>query len=445
MQPIIKHLFQADTLEDVSRERIEAFVEEYPSFGIGHYLLSRKLRGEDIDRFTGEAQRTSLYFTNPFWLQWLLENTGNNGERVAKVDTLPSPPVEQRERPVAVKEPIVVEERVAVEGPAPELVTAPVDEPIRDEEPPYVLEETEEVVTPSNQSTSVNEAPPATDIDIEVSEITPEYAMLPDQIIPLEESSATVQEEKEYVQEESREVVQEETMSAADQLMQRLREARELRESLMQINNDEPAPFTGMAPVADQALAAVEDQAPAPIEEQTTPPIEEQAPAPIAEAAPPPIEPPPPPATEESSVTASIVGPAMSMAEQQPPTEQPLVFEPYHTIDYFASQGIKLTLDENPSDALGKQLKSFTEWLKVMRKLPQKDRQIVPDIAAERTIQSIAAHSVEGKEVVTETMAEVLAKQGMTDKAREVYRKLSLLNPDKFAYFAAKIQQLKTD
>ncbi|HXB91007.1 MAG TPA: hypothetical protein VNU72_01900, partial [Puia sp.] len=158
MQPIIKHLFQADTLEDVSRERIEAFVEEYPSFGIGHYLLSRKLRGEDVDRFTGEAQKTSLYFTNPFWLQWLLENTGNNGERVATIDTLPSPP------------------------------PAPVNEPIRDEEPPFVLEETEEPATPFNEPGSVDHAPPATDIDIEVSEITPEYAMLQDEIIPQEES-----------------------------------------------------------------------------------------------------------------------------------------------------------------------------------------------------------------------------------------------------------------
>jgi hypothetical protein len=118
------------------------------------------------------------------------------------------------------------------------------------------------------------------------------------------------------------------------------------------------------------------------------------------------------------------------------------IFEPFHTIDYFASQGIRLTLDENPTDVLGRQLKSFTDWLKVMRRLPQKEREIVPDRVAEQTIQSFAAHSIEGKEVVTETMAEVLAKQGMPERARIVYEKLSLLNPDKSAYFAAKIEQL---
>jgi hypothetical protein len=40
-------------------------------------------------------------------------------------------------------------------------------------------------------------------------------------------------------------------------------------------------------------------------------------------------------------------------------------------------------------------------------------------------------------------MAEVLAAQGKKAKAREIYRKLSLLNPAKNAYFATKIDQLK--
>ncbi|HEY6502784.1 MAG TPA: hypothetical protein VIZ28_02305, partial [Chitinophagaceae bacterium] len=40
----------------------------------------------------------------------------------------------------------------------------------------------------------------------------------------------------------------------------------------------------------------------------------------------------------------------------------PLTFEPYHTIDYFASQGIKFKEEEKPKDQFGQQLKSFTEW-----------------------------------------------------------------------------------
>jgi hypothetical protein len=89
-------------------------------------------------------------------------------------------------------------------------------------------------------------------------------------------------------------------------------------------------------------------------------------------------------------------------------------------------------------------LKSFTEWLKTMKKLPQKMTEPSPsDEAIDAIIEVSAAHSIEDKEVLTETMAEVLIKQGKSEKAAEVYRKLSLLNPDKSAYFAARIEQLK--
>jgi hypothetical protein len=40
-------------------------------------------------------------------------------------------------------------------------------------------------------------------------------------------------------------------------------------------------------------------------------------------------------------------------------------------------------------------------------------------------------------------MAEVLIKQGLIQKAIEVYEKLSLLDPAKSATFAAKISELK--
>jgi len=40
-------------------------------------------------------------------------------------------------------------------------------------------------------------------------------------------------------------------------------------------------------------------------------------------------------------------------------------------------------------------------------------------------------------------MADVLVQQGRTNKAVEVLKKLSLLNPSKSTYFAAKIEQLK--
>ncbi|MCR6718777.1 MAG: hypothetical protein NVV59_00485 [Chitinophagaceae bacterium] len=55
----------------------------------------------------------------------------------------------------------------------------------------------------------------------------------------------------------------------------------------------------------------------------------------------------------------------------------------------------------------------------------------------------MAAVSISPREVVTEAMAEVWEKQGNRDKAIHIYKKLSLLDPAKSAYFAAKIEQLK--
>ena len=123
-------------------------------------------------------------------------------------------------------------------------------------------------------------------------------------------------------------------------------------------------------------------------------------------------------------------------------TEDSITFEPLHTSDYFASLGIKLSNKVLHSDKLGKQMKSFTEWLKDMKKL-QPDQIPLQSEQADLTIQKLAEASNLEIEVETEAMAEVLIQQGKKQKAIKVYKKLSLLNPSKSAYFAAKIDQLK--
>ena len=121
-----------------------------------------------------------------------------------------------------------------------------------------------------------------------------------------------------------------------------------------------------------------------------------------------------------------------------------LTFEPYHTVDYFASQGIRMKEEDMPKDKFGLQLKSFTEWLKTMRKLPVAEIPVNVDRGSEQKVEQMAQHSITEREIVTEAMAEVWEKQGNMEKAIATYRKLSLLNPSKSSYFAAKIEQLKT-
>jgi len=124
--------------------------------------------------------------------------------------------------------------------------------------------------------------------------------------------------------------------------------------------------------------------------------------------------------------------------------DEEVAFEPLHTVDYFASQGIRIREDMLTNDKLGKQVKSFTDWLKTMKKLhpgklPEQNEVI------ERIIQSSAEESNADAEVLTEAMAEVLIKQNKQEKAIEMYQKLSLMNPSKSAYFAAKIESIKTN
>jgi len=434
---IIQHLFQVSSLEEVSRERLEAFVETYPSYGIGHYLLSCKLQAEGSERFVPETQRTCLYFSNPLWLQWQLQNL--NGKATEKPVTTTPVGTSYREDP-------------AIE----EAATSPMAESaVRVAEPAA-----SEIEEPNVEATVEN-----------VVTMAEEAFVTPESLSTVEAAPITAGEGENLAAVSSSHG----EPTAAEQLLQSIEEARGLRESLQKLDEEAATYEAAPEPVVHEAVTLQEEPASAevapqeePIHDEETPfvldePAEqsvvaEETPQAVAESSAAPAAFVESSAAPEAAAESLPVAEAQPMFEPQPTTEaqaaseeapkaapsvtQDFLFEPYHTIDYFASQGIKLSLDENPQDKLGKQLKSFTEWLKTMRRLPQKDREVVPDRVMEEAIQTSAAHSIQGKDVLTETMAEVLAKQGMREKARAVYEKLSLLNPDKRAYFAAKIEQL---
>lgn len=119
-----------------------------------------------------------------------------------------------------------------------------------------------------------------------------------------------------------------------------------------------------------------------------------------------------------------------------------LSFEPYHTVDYFASQGIRIREEDKNPDRFSRQLRSFTEWLKTMKRLPTGEA-VVGSPTDERKVVQLAEHSIQDRDVLTEAMAEVWEKQGDYAQAIRIYEKLSLLDPGKSSYFAAKIDQLK--
>lgn len=117
--------------------------------------------------------------------------------------------------------------------------------------------------------------------------------------------------------------------------------------------------------------------------------------------------------------------------------------EPLYKVDYFASQGIAAS---KQLDVLGKKVRKFTDWLKEMKQLTP-DRSGVPQLntSAQEEAQAAlkAEASLKNEPIWTQSMAEVLISQGKVDQAKEVYQKLSLLYPEKSAYFASKIDLLQ--
>ena len=65
----------------------------------------------------------------------------------------------------------------------------------------------------------------------------------------------------------------------------------------------------------------------------------------------------------------------------------------------------------------------------------------IPEAVFEMAINSIDRQDI----MISEPLAEIHAKQGRYDKAIEIYRKLSLQNPEKKTYFAAKINHLNKE
>lgn len=114
-----------------------------------------------------------------------------------------------------------------------------------------------------------------------------------------------------------------------------------------------------------------------------------------------------------------------------------------HTVDYFASLGIKFKEQDKPVNKFDLQLKSFTDWLKIIKKAPDNQSDKPSDTKTDQKVAEMAGLSLKDDKIITETMAEVWAKQGDKAKAIEVYQKLSLLDPAKSTYFASRIENLK--
>lgn len=403
------YLTGKQTEADVTVEELEAITQQYPYFGAARLLLAKKAQA--INNPGGEvfAQNAMVHFANPYWFHFKLNEEQLMQEGADLLDEIkPGGTVTEKTtltadeayKAVGREEYLQLEKDVARELANNEgleesiLTEAGVSNPEADEIVPAVSQE---------------------DVPLDKDDIVP--AVLPEDV-PLDKDDIVP----------AVEVTSDDTTEADDivpAVEQEEESAAEIDETLAVAEDEHPEtaslhiPGTGdddyHTPAEDEDAETLEDEEPVagynPVSDKISSVLQEQ----LQEF--------------KKPVAAN--------------TPVPIETEPYHTVDYFASQGIKLSLDQQRQDNLGVKVRKFTDWLKQMKRVNPAPADLGIDEAAEHKVQTIAATSNEVKEVVTEAMAEVLAMQGMNAKAIQVYKKLSFLEPTKSAYFAAKIDNLK--
>jgi len=371
---LVQSLFKKNSLQECSRWELEILADKYPYFGIAQLLVSGKLKEENAAEYDKQVQKTSLYFTNPLWLDYIL-----NKKPLPPGIKLPETNGHVHEAPATAIDTGLTSAEI-IESPATHES--------------FTQDETEESAA-TDTDAAIHEK--EEDIYVEASEIidTKTSNGVPVQT-GAEESSAT------NAAITGIERKDEEETSIAEKV--NIIEEPPANEIPVQIEIAEPSER-----IEPEVIARKEDI----------------------------------PAAGADDGQQQMVSIPSLKEEPLPDINAPLTFDPYHTVDYFASQGIKLSQEEKPKDRFGQQLKSFTQWLKTIKKIPPAEIAQELGKGNEQKVVTLAEHSLEDRDIVTEAMAEVWLKQGNRVKAIEVYKKLSLQNPAKSAYFATLIEQLK--
>ncbi len=401
-------LFYSTVDNDI--DALEKNVKDYPASSIARFLLLYYYKKNGHPKFDELAQQTGVYLNNPYWIQYQLSQAELSKE---------SEESKKEEKPVGMEAGLIstiTSEPIIIDNVEDDLVNA-------EDNGDHSIEGKEEE---QNISTVINEPIIINNIEddlanteddgdhsIETKEEQNISTVINEPIIinSVEDDLANADDYGDH----SIETKEEQNISTVinepiiiNNVEDNLANAEEEEENFSTVTNE---PIT--TDVIENNVSDEEDNKDHSIE-----------------------------AKEEEAISTITNQPITTDAVENDSADEELIaFEPLHTVDYFASQGIKITREELEKDHFGKQVKSFTAWLKSMKKLhpaqvPEQNEVI------EKIIQTSSEVSNRDANVLTEAMAEVLVKQDKKAKAIEMYQKLSLINPSKSAYFAAKIESL---
>jgi hypothetical protein len=457
---ITKSITGKTSVYECGIEELKQITIQYPYFGPAQFLYSKKLKDEDPSLLDTQKQKTSLYFQNPVWLNYLLNDTVTVAEGTTYVQLETTPPATvELETPAAVEKVVnqVMEKPATFEEVVDQMYRQP-EQTTQTENSPEPVHEKSREELPDAQFKfqpidSFNAVKQTIETPATIEEVADQTHHQPEQTTQTENSPEPVQEKSNeefpvtqsgFQPIDSTKAVDqgietpasiEEVADQTHQQPEQTTQTENIPEPVQEKSNEEfPVAQSGFQPIdstkaVDQGIethASIEEVA-----DQTHQQPEQTT------------------LTEKRTETVqdkSFVEFPITRFKFQPidSSKAAMIFEPYHTVDYFASQGIKPKLEEKPKDRFSQQLKSFTEWLKVMKRLPVSEITAAVSASDEKKVELMAAISINDREVVTEAMAEVWEKQGNHAKAIETYEKLSLLNPGKNSFFAAKIEHLKT-
>lgn len=394
---IVHLLTGKNSLKDVSVDELKNMASQQPYFSIIQLLLAKKMKQESHPEYNQQLQKTALYFPNAHWLQYQLNDVPENE---LAIDSNLKNQIPIATTDITLLEPISIQKddteiKSQEENPTINKVDiSTIDQSINvvDEEQPINLAPSEiwhHDLNVEKEDFIQNE------INISTSKTTTDTIQH-----PLHLQSETLSENRDIVNQQESEAFVNQTTTPSTAEPGFLQEKDTIEES-EENNKDNVEEIEQPVPSKEDQFSNMK----------------------LAELL-----------QEQAEAFNKPVEPDATLAIET---------EPYHTVDYFASQGIQLNLEQQQQDKLGKQVRKFTDWLRQTKRINTKITDLGTSPELEHIVQDIAANSNEAREIVTEAMAEVLIKQGKTDKAIQLYIKLSFLNPDKSAYFADKIQALK--
>ncbi|MEO6893602.1 MAG: hypothetical protein ABI136_01135 [Ginsengibacter sp.] len=463
-------LYLADIPND--QEDLEKVVSDYPVSAVARFLFLYQLKKNKDSRFNEVAKQTGIYLNNPYWMEFQLRDSSRENGNDSENNLLISPEItEKAETDETTLQPI---------NTGTENSSSPIEENVHEELPVSTFEE--EILLPAGENITDEELPQPVNeqiiknsilenqdsIDQNIEEEIKEQPIISNENAVVEfvvkqndeESSQPVNEEiienpvlenEEFVDQNIDQVKKEDFIVSNENAEEEIVE-KQSEEELSQPVNEQITenPVLENEEFVDQNIDQVKKEDFIVSNENATEELvekqnNEELPQPVNEQI---IE---NPVLDNKDLSNQNIeheikeeSAVSNEEEEEEEDHDEIPFEPLHTVDYFASQGIKLNEEALNNDQLGKQVKSFTAWLKSMKKLhpgqlPEQNEVI------ERLIQTSSEVSNQNVNVLTEAMAEVLVKQGKSEKAIEMYQKLSLLNPSKSAYFAAKIEILKVN